>query len=80
MDRSEAHGAVVGSEGLHKPDQTILETTPEGRGSLALHTQAVLQGAYIILQGAYIMAKTQGGAVIAAASIDDLRRYIELLF
>jgi hypothetical protein len=73
VDRSQAHGAVVGSEGLPKPDQTILETTPEGRGSLALHTQAVLQGAYI-------MAKTQGGAVIAAASIDDLRRYIELLF
>ncbi len=59
MDRSEAHGEVVGSEGLHKPNQTILETTPEVRGSLALHTQAVLQGAYI-------MAKTQGGAATAA--------------
>lgn len=41
--------------------------------SLALHTQAVLQGAFI-------MAKAKGGAVTAAASIDHLHRYIELLF
>ena len=41
--------------------------------SLAMHTQAVLQGAFI-------MAKAKGGAVIAAASIDHLHRYIELLF
>ena len=41
--------------------------------SLALHTQAVLQGAFIL-------AKAKGGAPIAAASIDHLRRYIELLF
>ena len=41
--------------------------------SLALHTQAVLQGAFI-------MAKVKGSAAIAAASIDHLHRYIELLF
>jgi TetR/AcrR family transcriptional repressor of nem operon len=41
--------------------------------SLALHTQAVLQGAFIL-------AKAKGGAAVAAASIDHLRRYIELLF
>jgi len=41
--------------------------------SLALHTQAVLQGAFVL-------AKATGGAAIAAASIDHLRRYIELLF
>jgi TetR/AcrR family transcriptional regulator, transcriptional repressor for nem operon len=41
--------------------------------SLALHTQAVLQGAFIV-------AKAKGGAAVAAASIDHLRRYIELLF
>jgi len=41
--------------------------------SLALHTQAVLQGAFIL-------AKAKGDAAIAAASIDHLRRYIELLF
>jgi TetR/AcrR family transcriptional repressor of nem operon len=41
--------------------------------SLALHTQAVLQGAFIL-------AKAKGGASIAAASIDHLHRYIELLF
>ena len=41
--------------------------------SLALHTQAVLQGAFIL-------AKATGGAQIAAASVDHLRRYIELLF
>jgi TetR/AcrR family transcriptional repressor of nem operon len=41
--------------------------------SLALHAQAVLQGAFIL-------AKAKSGAAIAAASIDHLRRYIELLF
>lgn len=41
--------------------------------SLALHTQAVIQGAFIL-------AKAKGGAEVAADSIDHLRRYIELLF
>jgi TetR/AcrR family transcriptional repressor of nem operon len=41
--------------------------------SLALYTQAVLQGAFIL-------AKAEGGPEIAAASIDHLRRYVELLF
>ena len=41
--------------------------------SLALHTQAVLQGAFI-------MAKATGSAAIAAESVDHLRRYIEMLF
>jgi len=41
--------------------------------SLALHTQAVLQGAFVL-------AKARGGAEIAADSIDHLTRYLELLF
>lgn len=41
--------------------------------SLALHTQAVLQGAFIL-------AKAKGGAQVAAESIDHLARYIQLLF
>lgn len=41
--------------------------------SLALHTQAVIQGAFIL-------AKAKGQARYAAESIDHLRRYIELLF
>jgi TetR/AcrR family transcriptional repressor of nem operon len=41
--------------------------------SLALHTQAVLQGAFIL-------AKANGGAQVAAESVDHLRRYVELLF
>ena len=41
--------------------------------SLALHTQAVLQGAFIL-------AKAKGDAAVAGESIGHLRRYIELLF
>ncbi len=41
--------------------------------SLALHTQAVLQGAFVL-------AKANGGAHVAVDSVDHLRRYIELLF
>lgn len=41
--------------------------------SLALHTQAVLQGAFIL-------AKAKGGPDIAAESIEHLLRYLKLLF
>lgn len=41
--------------------------------SLALHTQAVLQGAFIL-------AKAKGGAKVALDSVDHLRRYVVLLF
>ena len=41
--------------------------------SLALHTQAVIQGVFVL-------AKGTGRAEIAADSIDHLRRYIEMLF
>jgi TetR/AcrR family transcriptional regulator, transcriptional repressor for nem operon len=41
--------------------------------SLALHTQAVLQGAFIL-------AKAKGSANVAVSSIDHLRRYVVLLF
>ncbi len=41
--------------------------------SLALHTQAVIQGAFIL-------AKSKDSASIDADSISHLRRYIELLF
>lgn len=41
--------------------------------SLALHTQA-------LLQGAFILAKAKSGAAPAAESMDHLRRYLELLF
>jgi TetR/AcrR family transcriptional repressor of nem operon len=46
---------------------------PWTAASLALHTQAVLQGAFIL-------AKAKGNAAVAEASIDHLRRYVELLF
>lgn len=41
--------------------------------SLALHTQAVIQGSFIL-------AKASGGAKLAADSIDHLETYINLLF
>jgi TetR/AcrR family transcriptional repressor of nem operon len=41
--------------------------------SLALYTQAVLQGAFIL-------AKATGGAKAAADAVEHLRRYVELLF
>lgn len=44
--------------------------TPE---SLALYTQATLQGAFVL-------AKAKGGPAVAAECLSHLRRYIELLF
>ena len=45
--------------------------------SLALHTQAVLQGAFILAKA---KAKDKNAAKVAADSVDHLKRYIELLF
>jgi TetR/AcrR family transcriptional repressor of nem operon len=42
-------------------------------GSLALYTQAVLQGAFIL-------AKAKHGPDVAGACLDHLRRYLEMLF
>jgi TetR/AcrR family transcriptional regulator, transcriptional repressor for nem operon len=41
--------------------------------SLALHTQSVIQGAFIL-------AKAKGSAAVAAESLDHLRLYLALLF
>lgn len=41
--------------------------------SLALYTQAVLQGSFIL-------AKAKGGSAVAVECLDHLRRYIEMLF
>lgn len=56
--------AAIAARGL-RPDWTA--------ASLARHTQAVIQGAFIL-------AKATGGPEPAAESIDHLRRYITLLF
>lgn len=67
--------------GHAKTLETDIEAAISDRGlnpewtaeSLALHTQAVLQGAFIL-------AKAKGGAKVAADSIDHLIRYLTLLF
>lgn len=41
--------------------------------SLALHTQAVIQGAFVL-------AKAAGGSAVAADSIDHLKKYVQILF
>jgi TetR/AcrR family transcriptional regulator, transcriptional repressor for nem operon len=46
---------------------------PWTAASLALHMQAVLQGAFIL-------AKAKSNCAVVEASIDHLRRYVELLF
>lgn len=56
--------AAIASRGLE------VDWTP---ASLALHTQAVLQGAFVL-------AKATGDPAVAAASVEHLRRYIALLF
>jgi TetR/AcrR family transcriptional regulator, transcriptional repressor for nem operon len=66
------HAAFVGQDiaqakALYARDA---EWTPE---SLALFTQSVIQGAFIL-------AKAQHGAAVAADCLDHLRRYLEGLF
>jgi TetR/AcrR family transcriptional repressor of nem operon len=58
---------IAAAKALHVPGATW---TPE---SLALHTQAVLQGAFIL-------AKAKGGPEVARECVAHLRRYVEFLF
>lgn len=66
------HAAVVAKDialarARHVPD------APWSAEGLALHTQAVLQGAFVL-------AKASGGPDVAIASVDHLKHYVELLF
>jgi TetR/AcrR family transcriptional repressor of nem operon len=78
-DIRDACDATIGDHAASlKPDIAAAMKRHRIRGpwtaeSLALHTQAVLQGAFIL-------AKAKGNANVAEASIDHLRRYVELLF
>ena len=58
---------IAAAKELHAPNASW------GVESLALHTQAVIQGAFIL-------AKAKNDAAVAADMIRHLRRYIELLF
>jgi TetR/AcrR family transcriptional repressor of nem operon len=64
---AEVEKDIAAAKKLHAPDA---EWTP---ASLALHTQAVIQGAFIL-------AKAKYGPEVAAQSIGHLRHYVELLF
>jgi TetR/AcrR family transcriptional repressor of nem operon len=73
VDRSiSAHAAKVETDIAEAMNRYRLEADWSA-ASLALHTQAVLQGAFVL-------AKAKGGAAVAVDSIDHLRRYVELLF
>ena len=76
--RDACAASIFGHAATLEPD---IQAAMEARGieadwtpaSLAAHTQAVLQGAFIL-------AKATGDRVIARESVDHLRRYIEMLF
>ncbi len=76
--RDACAASIFGHAATLEPD---IEAAMKGRGivadwtpaSLATHTQAVLQGAFIL-------AKATGDRAIARDSVDHLRRYIEMLF
>jgi TetR/AcrR family transcriptional repressor of nem operon len=67
-----SHAATVESD-IADAMKRYRTRAPWTAESLALHTQAVLQGAFIL-------AKAKGHAAVAEDSIDHLRRYVELLF
>jgi TetR/AcrR family transcriptional repressor of nem operon len=67
-----AHAATVEAD-IAAAMQTYGIDADWSAGSLALHTQAVIQGAFIL-------AKARHGREVAADCLDHLRRYIEALF
>ena len=75
--RDACRASIVGHAGTLEADieaaMARYGVTGVSAGSLALHTQAVLQGAFIL-------AKAHGGPDVAAESVRHLKRYFELLF
>ena len=71
------HAANVERDIAEAMDQRGIKDTGWTARSLALHTQAVLQGAFIIAKAE---GTAEGGAALAAQSVDHLRKYIEMLF
>ena len=76
--RDACRDSIVGHAGKLVPDIAEAMERYGVKGdwtaeSLALHTQAVLQGAFIL-------AKATDGPGRAVESVDHLRRYVELLF
>lgn len=67
------HAATLVDDIAQAMRERGLEGADWSAGSLALHTQAVLQGAFVL-------AKATGSVDRAKDSIDHLRRYVELLF
>jgi TetR/AcrR family transcriptional regulator, transcriptional repressor for nem operon len=67
-----AHADTV-AEIIHAAKQRHAPQATWSVESLALHTQAVIQGAFIL-------AKAKNDVALAADSIRHLRRYVELLF
>jgi TetR/AcrR family transcriptional regulator, transcriptional repressor for nem operon len=67
-----AHVATVEAD-IREAIEKYRIAPPWTAGSLALYMQAVLQGAFII-------AKAKDSSKAAAACVDHLRRYVELLF
>lgn len=77
--RDACHASIAGHAMTLAPD---LQEAMDARGmhdtgwtaeSLALHTQAVLQGAFIL-------AKAEDSVTVAHDSVDHLKRYVTLLF
>jgi TetR/AcrR family transcriptional repressor of nem operon len=76
--RNACEGSIWGHAATLEPDIAEAMRMYGVRGewtarSLALHTQAVIQGSFIL-------AKAHGGPEVAAESLDHLRRYLEGLF
>ncbi|GGD16959.1 TetR/AcrR family transcriptional regulator [Aquisalinus flavus] len=71
------HAAHIERDIAEAMDRRGMTTTEWTARSLALHTQAVLQGAFILAKAE---GTAEGGAALAAQSVDHLKRYIEMLF
>lgn len=76
--RDACAGSIFGHAATLEPDIAAAMSArgiegPWSAASLANHTQAVLQGAFVL-------AKAKGDPAVALESVDHLKRYIALLF
>src|SRR6266566_7616544 len=67
------HAATLESDIAAAMRESGIDDAKWSARSLALYTQAVIQGAFVL-------AKAKNGPQVAVESLDHLRRYLELLF
>ena len=64
----------------HDRSRADLAAAIEARGLIAVNAEGLALHTQVVLQGAFVLAKATGGSQVARESVDHLKHYFRLLF